>query len=464
MLIWSLPYSQAGSFFIKYVEMKRLMLVFVCFIFSFSALCQNISQEEKMQWFSDAKLGIFIHWGIYSKGDWSESWSFHNKQVPIDQYYAQENYFTASNYNPEFWADLIKESGAKYTVITSKHHDGFALWDTKAGDISAVKSSAAKTDVLTPFVKAIREKGDIKLGIYYSLIDWSREDYPNIYREGPQRYDIAKEPKRWQHFLSFNMSQLKELQKAYIPDLYWFDGDWEFSSEQWDAPGIVKMLRKANPKVVINSRIQGQGDYDTPELGVPVVRPKAKWWETCMTINNSWGYRKKDKDFKSAQTCLMMLVDCMSKGGNLLLDIGPRSDGTIPSQAVDVLKKIGRWVKKHNEAVYPTIGGLPDGHIMARTTLNKAGNIIYVYLPYRPIENVELKGLKNKIKKVRVVGTDYELSFKRYNDAEWVKVPGVYYIDVPAKVLDENITVLAIELDEPVQLYRGEGQVISFNK
>ena len=183
-----------------------------------------------------------------------------------------------------------------------------------------------------------------------------------------------------------------------------------------------------------------------------------------MTINNSWGYRKKDKDFKSAQTCLMMLVDCMSKGGNLLLDIGPRSDGTIPSQAVDVLKKIGRWVKKHNEAVYPTIGGLPDGHIMARTTLNKAGNIIYVYLPYRPIENVELKGLKNKIKKVRVVGTDYELSFKRYNDAEWVKVPGVYYIDVPAKVLDENITVLAIELDEPVQLYRGEGQVISFNK
>lgn len=448
--------------------MKRLLFVSFIFMFSLSALCHNnskdMAQEEKMSWFSEAKLGIFIHWGIYSRGDWSESWSFHNKQVPIDEYFAQKEDFSARNYDPEFWARLIKESGAGYTVITSKHHDGFALWDTKVGELSAVKSSSAARDVLTPFVEAVRKEGGIKLGIYYSLIDWSREDYPNIYREGPARYDIAKEPGRWKRFLAFNEAQLKELQESYKPDLYWFDGDWEFSSQQWNAPGIVGMLRKANPKVIINSRIQGHGDYDTPELGIPVVRPKAKWWETCVTINDSWGYRKRDTNFKSPQTCLSMLVDCMSKGGNLLLDIGPRSDGTIPQEQVEILQKIGRWISKHKEAVNPTIAGLPDGHVQARTTLNQAGNIIYVYLPYKPIESIEFKGLKNKITKVRVVGSDKELSFRRYNDAPWVAVPGVYYIDVPESVLDENITVLAIELDRPVELYRGEGQVISFNQ
>lgn len=449
--------------------MKKIFSFFIIIFFllpilSSPCLATDKAVAEKMAWFSEAKLGIFIHWGIYSRGDWSESWSLFNKQVSVTDYYAQEQDFTASHYNPEFWAKLIKESGAKYTVITSKHHDGFALWDTKAGNTSAVKNSAAKRDVLSPFVDAIRAEGGIKLGIYYSLIDWSRENYPNIYREGPARYDINKEPERWQHFVSFNKAQLTELQNLYKPDLYWFDGDWEFSSEQWDAPGIVRMLRKANPKVIINSRIQGNGDYETPELGIPMIRPKSDWWETCMTINDSWGFRKKDNDFKSFNTILSMFVDCMSKGGNLLLDIGPRSDGSIPVQEVNVLRQIGKWINKHKEAVYSTIAGLPDGHILARTTLNKAGNIIYAYLPYIPIENVELKGVKNTIKKIRVVGKNKELSFKRYNHAPWVKVPGVYYINVPKNVLDKDMTVLAIELDGPVELYRGEGQVISFNK
>lgn len=237
---------------IKHNKMKRILFIGIIFMLSIPAMCQNLDKEaaleEKMSWFSEAKFGIFIHWGIYSRGDWSESWSFHNKQVTMDEYYSQEKDFTACNYDPRFWAKLIKESGAAYTVITSKHHDGFALWDTKAGNISAVKTSSAARDVLTPFVKAIRKEGGIKLGIYYSLIDWSREDYPNVYREGPPRYDINKEPAKWQHFLDFNRAQLDELQEAYTPDLYWFDGDWELSSEQWDAPGIAARLRKLTLK------------------------------------------------------------------------------------------------------------------------------------------------------------------------------------------------------------------------
>ena len=422
------------------------------------------AKAARMEWFSQAKLGIFIHWGIYSRGDWSESWSFHNGTVSMEDYFAQEKDFTAASYDPASWVELIRESGARYTVITSKHHDGFALWDTKAGDVSAVKSSAAGRDVLTPFVEEVRRQGGLRLGLYFSLIDWPREDYPNVFRAGPARYDIHREPERWQHFLSFNSAQLKELQDAYNPDLIWFDGDWEFKAEEWDAPGIVSALRAHNPDIIVNSRIAGYGDYDTPELGVPVTRPESRWWETCMTIGDSWGFRKRDTDFKSVDTILRMLVDCMSMGGNLLLDIGPRADGTIPEEEVAVLKELGRWISKHSEAVYPTRAGIPAGHMQAYTTLNRAGDILYAYLPYAPNESLEIKGLKSVIKRVRVVGTDRELSWKRYNDIDWSATPGVYYINVPQQVLDPNMTVLAIELDGPATLYEGAGQVISFNE
>ena len=425
------------------------------------------TEEQKaarMEWFADAKLGIFIHWGVYSRGDWSESWSFHNGVVSMADYFAQEDDFTAENYDPAEWVRLIRESGAKYTVITSKHHDGFALWDTQAGEVSAVKSSAAGRDVLTPFVEEVRRQGGLKLGLYYSLIDWPREDYPNVFRSGPARYDIHEQPDRWAHFLSFNSAQLRELDQAYHPDLFWFDGDWEFSSEDWRAPEIVSMLRASNPQVIINSRIQGNGDYATPELGVPVVKPADRWWETCMTINDSWGFRKKDKNFKSVQIVLNMLVDCMSKGGNLLLDIGPRADGSIPSEEVEVLRELGRWTSKHAEAVYGTRAGIPAGHVNAYTTLNKAGDILYVYLPYAPVESIQISGLKSKIQRARVVGNGAELKVRLYNDIDWSEVPGVYYVEVNSTVLDHRMTVLALELDGPLQLYRGSGQVISFNE
>ena len=375
----------------------------------------------------------------------------------------QSEAFTAEKYDPALWARLIRESGARYTVITTKHHDGFALWDTKAGDVSAVKSSPAGRDLIAPFAEEVRKQG-VRLGFYYSFIDWPRDDYPVVYRNGPDRYRIADEPKRWQHFVDFNFAQLRELNDTWKPDLYWFDGDWEHSAEEWHAAEIVAMLRKTNPDVVINSRIQGHGDYDTPELGVPVVRPESKWWETCMTMNDSWGYRTDDTDYKSPMTLLRMLVDCISLGGNLLLDIGPRADGTIPDEQVAILKEFGRWTSKHAEAIYDTRAGIPAGHVAGYTALNLPGDVLYVYLPYRPNESVEVKGLKSRIKRVRVVGTDRELDWKLYNDISWSEVPGVYYIQVPDEVLDERITVLALELEEPVRLYRGSGQIISFNE
>ena len=423
----------------------------------------SAEQAGKMKWFDEAKLGIFIHWGIYAVDGVSESWSFHNGYISHEEYMAQAKRFTAQAYDPEEWADLIASSGARYTVITSKHHDGVALWDTKADDKSLVKMSPAARDVLTPFVNAIRSRG-VKLGLYYSLIDWSHPDYPNIYRNGPARYDIAKEPERWQKFMDFNTAQLNELTQQYRPDLWWFDGDWEQSAETWKAKELTDKLRSDNPSCIINSRIQGYGDYGTPEIGVPVVRPAERYWELCYTINDSWGFQHKDVNFKTPQMVLRTLVDCISGGGNLLLDIGPREDGAIPEEEVAVLKELGRWTSKHAEAVYGTRAGIPDEHVKAYTSVNASGDILYIYLPYKPIGPVEVKGLIDNIKKIRVVGSTVEPQWKVYNKLSWSEVPGLVEIQVPQEALDSAITVLAIETDGPVQLYRGAGQVITMNE
>lgn len=418
--------------------------------------------DPKMEWFDDAKLGIFIHWGIYAVDGVGESWSFFNGHISHEDYMAQASRFTASRYKPEAWAELIAKSGARYTVITSKHHDGVALWDTKADSKSIPELSPSCQDVLTPFVEAIHKKG-IKLGLYYSLIDWSHPDYPNYRRDGTPRYEISEEPERWQKFLDFNNRQLKELIDAYNPDLWWFDGDWEQTAETWKADKLTAMLRSRNPKVIINSRIQGYGDYGTPEIGVPVVRPADRYWELCYTINDSWGFQHKDLNFKSPQMIVRNLVDCISNGGNLLLDIGPREDGTIPIEEVEVLEEVGRWTSKHSEAVYGTRSGIPAEHVKAYTSVNKAGDILYIYMPYKPVGPLEIKGLVNNIKNIRVVGDGRTLNWKIYNKLSWSEVPGLVEIDIPEDALDPSVTVIAVETEGPIKLYRGAGQVVTIN-
>lgn len=423
----------------------------------------NADSENRMQWFADAKFGVFIHWGIYAVKGVSESWSFYNNYLPYDEYMSQQKGFTASKYDPKEWVDLIEQSGARYTVITSKHHDGFALWNTKAGKLSAKNCSPAKRDVLTPFAYEVKKRGNLRLGIYYSLLDWSHDDYPNKTKT-EKRYDIKDDAARWKRFCDFNFAQLKELNTAYHPDLFWFDGDWEQTAEDWNSKGIVDMLRADNPNVVINSRIQGYGDYATPEQGIPVVRPKSKYWELCYTMNDSWGYQPNDKDFKTPHMLLRTLCDCMSNGGNLLLDIGPRADGTIPQEEQDILREFGRWTKKHSEAVYGTRAGIPaeyfpDGY----TTLNKEGNIIYLYVPNKIRHEIALRGICNKVNRAWVVGNGTMLNTKLYDKPYWSSLPGIVYIDVPEDVQDDSITVIAVLLDGPVKLYAGEGQVITAN-
>ncbi len=433
--------------------MKKL---FITFLFALASYYLNAqSDSARMQWFADAKLGIFIHWGMYSTGKTSESWAFHNRHISHADYMKQANEFTASDYHPDQWVKLIKASGARYAVITSKHHDGLALWNTTMNQLSTQKATPAKRDVLSPFVKELRQAG-LKVGLYYSLIDWSYPDYPGFLRDS-SRYNIADDPARWERFLRFCHGQIGELIRLYNPDLMWFDGDWEHSAEEWNAEAIRKMILAGNPNTLINGRLQGFGDYDTPEQNFPVVRPNLKYWELCMTTNESWGYYIGDTAWKTPYEIISIFADCISMGGNLLLDIGPRADGSIPQEQVDILTALGEWTGKHSEAIFDTEAGLQQGHFYGPSTLSKDSTQLYLFLQGNQSGHIMIKGLNNGIRSVEVLGNGTLLSHKVVGKISWSKVPGLVYIDVPEGVQDQYMTVLKVVLDGPLSTYRGKG-------
>lgn len=439
--------------------MKRTIFLLLVFAITGNTFSQaNVNPDSirgKMQWFADAKLGIFIHWGIYAVNGIDESWSFHNKKISHTDYMKQLNGFTASRYNPDEWAALIKESGARYAVMTTKHHDGVALWSTRQNHISVAKNTPARRDVLTPFYKALDKQG-IKRGAYFSLIDWSHPDYPGFLKDS-NRYKVADDPQRWQRFRKFFQAQINEVNTAFQPALWWFDGDWEHSAEEWESAGVRNQILQQNPTAIINGRLQGYGDYETPEQNFPVSRPKYNWWELCMTINNNWGYQPQDTAWKTPFEIITIFADVVSNGGNLLLDIGPKADGTIPPKEVHVLKELGKWNKKHEEAVFGTVAGLPHGHFYGPTTLSKDSGTLYLFLPGATTGDVMIKGLSSKINDIQVLGTPQHLQQKMVGKISWSPVPGLVFINVPQTVKDPYMTVLKLTLDGPVKLYRGQG-------
>ncbi|MEZ4990748.1 MAG: alpha-L-fucosidase [Saprospiraceae bacterium] len=446
----------------KYKLYKTLFTLFCSLAWVmplFAQTGEDAAKAAHMAWFKDAKLGIFIHWGIYAVDGIDESWSFYNGYLSYEDYMKQLNGFTAEHYDPEAWAGLVRESGAKYTVLTTKHHDGVALWDTGLSDLNVVDKTPAGRDLVGPFVSAAREQ-DLKVGLYFSLLDWSDPNYPNFTRT-KKRYE--QDAEKWDRFVHFNFGQLRELSTRYRPDLYWFDGDWEQSAEKWKAKALRDSLLHWNPKVIINSRLQGYGDYATPEQGVPVVRPKEDYWELCMTMNDSWGYQHNDHAYKSLNEIIRIFVECISMGGNLLLDIGPKADGTIPEEQQAILKGLGRWTKKHQDAIYGTRSGMPLGHYYGPSTLSKDKTILYLFVPHRPNGPLVIKGLKNKVNRIWVVGNGTKLQHRIVGKPYWSSVPGLCYIDVPEDVLDPEVTVLAVLLDGPMELYREDGQVIESN-
>lgn len=413
-------------------------------------------RAEKMQWFADAKLGIFVHWGMYSLGNESESWSFYYDRISHPAYMAQADSFSATNYDPELWASVAARAGAKYAVVTSKHHDGLALWDTKQNDLSTLHATPARRDVLTPFVDAMR-RHDLKVGIYYSLLDWTDDDYP-VLKHDSTRYAIADDSARWERFLGLCHGQIGELTQAYSPDLYWFDGDWEHSADEWRAADIRRRILEHNPWAIINGRIAGHGDYDTPEQNFPVTRPKLENWELCMTIGRSWGFRKADTVYKTAYELISILSDAAGMGGNLLLAITPDATGALPAGQLALLDTLGQWTRKHADALYGTRSGMPPGHFYGASTMTPDSTTIFLHLPAHTYGPVQVKGLGAKVKSATVVGGDgTQLATKVVGQIDWSGVPGLLYIDVPREAIDPYKTVVRLDLEAPAKFYRGRG-------
>ncbi|TDS17387.1 alpha-L-fucosidase [Sphingobacterium paludis] len=402
---------------------------------------QDKSAQDKMAWFEDAKLGIFIHWGIYAVDGISESWAFFNNYVSHDRYLKQLDGFTATKYNPQEWVDLVKTSGAKYAVITAKHHDGVALWNSQASEALTIKThAAAKKDVLSPFIEKLKRTG-MKTGIYFSLPDWSHPYY-DVHTRIRKRYEIAADPKRWDRFVHYYQQQLQELSNAYRPDLLWFDGDWEHSSYEWDAPGTLQLLRRYNPNIIVNSRLNHHGDYETPEQGVPVVKPGSAHWELCYTMNDSWGYQPFDRHYKTPNMIVRTLIDCIAMGGNLLLDVGPKADGTLPKEQVAILQELGRWTKKHGEAVYGTRAGLHNGQLREKNSFSKDGRTLYIYLDNKR-ERYCLPHVLTPVKDVRLIGSQSPLTFSQE--------AGRLMVTLPPDAFDPVASVLAIAFDDSPQ-------------
>lgn len=426
----------------------------VLFVIAIICSIQQLKGQEKkddlMRWFQEAKLGIFIHWGIYSVNGIDESWSFFNGYISYNDYMKQLDGFTAGKYDSEKWAKQIRKSGAKYAVITAKHHDGVALWPTKQGDLNVVEKTPVGSDLIGPFVVALR-KNDIKVGLYFSHLDWSHPDYP---RKTKEEYRYRDDSVRWNRFLKFRFNQVKELVTTYKPDLLWFDGDWEEKPEMWQSKALRDSIKKWIPDIIINSRINGYGDYATPEQGVPISKPAEKYWELCMTMNDSWGYQPNDLHYKSTDEIIRIFADMIGMGGNLLLDIGPKEDGTIPEEQSSRLNELGRWTGKHEPAIKNTRAGLPPGYFYGPSTLSSDSTLLYLFLPARSTGPHQLKGIKNKIQRMWVVGEGTKLDYREFGKMYWSEVPGTIFFDVPETVLDENMTVIAVLLDGKLDLYQ----------
>jgi alpha-L-fucosidase len=297
--------------------------------------------SESLQWFNEARYGMFIHWGIYSAAGRGE-WVMNRERIPKDEYiqkYAHQ--FTADKFDAAQWCALAKKAGMKYIVLTTRHHDGFALWDTKTSTYNAM-NYGPKRDLVKEFVTEARKAG-LKIGFYYSVADWSHPDYPAANaRDWPQAFaDDAS----WKRFVDYYQRQVAELMTNYGKiDILWWDGC--ILGGNLPGTNINEQVLKMQPHILINDRNGGPFHYSTSEQKISAASGNEAW-EACFTLNDNWGYHATDKSYKKPKEVLEKLITCAGSGGNLLLNIGPKADGSIPQESVDILMKTGDWLRRN---------------------------------------------------------------------------------------------------------------------
>ncbi len=380
-------------------------------------------REARMKWWREARFGMFIHWGIYSvpAGKYGNStnygeWIMESAHIPLNEYEQFLHQFNPTKFDAAEWARMAKDAGMKYVTITTKHHDGFALFDSKVSEWD-VMSTPFKRDIMKELSTAVRNEG-LTMCWYHSIMDWHHPDYT------PHRAWSTKQPDdtSFERYEKYLHAQVTEILKNYGPiGVMWFDGEWERTWNHDRGQKLYDLCRKLQPKVIVNNRVDvGRGgmgglsdagfagDFGTPEQEIPAQGIPGVDWESCMTMNGNWGYNAWDKNFNSTTQLITNLVDIVSKGGNYLLNVGPKADGTFPEESVQRLKEIGAWMKVNGESIYGTQASpfkkLPWGRATQKRGAN--GTTIYLQVLNWPRDGkLVVPGLGNDVLEAQVLGS-----------------------------------------------------------
>ena len=429
---------------------KKVITSLLCLAFisatakNFEPNWSSLDSRETPQWFKDAKFGIFIHWGLYSVPAWGPKGSyaewylnglnngdtarirFHNDNYGSDfPYWKFMDLFKAENYNPDEWAEIFKRSGAKYVVLTSKHHDGFCLWPSKESKGYNSLNGAAGRDLLGD-LNASLDKIGLKSGLYYSLYEWAHPDYPENVSDYVDKYMLP---------------QFKDVVQRYKPSIIFSDGEWDRDSEEWKSEEFLAWLYNESnaPKdVVVNDRWGGEtrfkhGGYFSTEYDPSSEQINKEFihrgWEECRGMGKSFGYNRNEEpqDYNTSEQLIRMLVDIVSRGGNLLLNIGPRSDGTIPEIMINRLEDIGHWLEKNGEAIYETTVNRKISSGNVKFTLSKNKRYLYAFVNQIPKQKFVIKGITGS-------GGEQIVHLGKRRKLNWRNVRGDLEIDIPKKL------------------------------
>ena len=391
---------------------RRFLVALLCLAVVTPALAKepgvSTNHDQRMQWWREARFGLFIHWGLYAipAGEWQgkkkyAEWIRHKAKIPLEEYNQFLDEFNPVRFDADAWAQMAKNAGMKYVVITSKHHDGFCLWPSEHTDFD-VQSTPFGRDIMGE-LKAACDKHGLVFCMYHSIMDWHHPDYLPRRDWEKQR---STEGADYDLYVAYMKRQLQELVEHYQPGVLWFDGEWEKTWTHEHGKDLDDYVRGLKSDIIINNRVdkgrrgmQGltkdgdyRGDFGTPEQEIPDTGIPGMDWESCMTMNRHWGYNRHDKNFKSTQDLVRKLIDIASKGGNFLLNVGPTATGEFPAESVQRLAEMGKWMDTHSEAIYGTSASPCETPSWGRIT--RKGNSLYLFVFDRPADNRLLVPLK----------------------------------------------------------------------
>lgn len=401
-------------------------------------------RDKRMEWWREARFGMFIHWGLYAvpAGEWNGKttnfigeWIMNTLKIPVADYAKFADQFNPVKFDAEKWVLTAKQAGMKYIVITSKHHDGFAMFKSNASPYNIVDATPFKRDPLKELAAACKKHG-MRLGFYYSQAqDWHHAGGA----AAGGHWDPAQNGDMTEYIKTIAVPQVKEILTNYGPvSVLWWDTDIDMTKERAE---LLLPLLKLQPNIIMNNRLGGgyKGDTETPEQYVPATGFPGRDWETCMTMNDTWGFKSMDHNWKSTTTLLQHLVDIASKGGNFLLNVGPKADGTFPQESVDRLAEIGKWMKVNSESIYdtqpgPFKRGLPFGRVTTK------GSTMYVHVFQWPKDGVLTLPMKAKVKSASLLA-DRKASVKATSTDSGVT------LQIPAAAPDPIVSVIKLRLD-----------------